>query len=279
MTDTFDGVVVTPPVEQAPGQQPVATTTGDGFLVGTEPSSAAERQAFAQQQAAANQQGRTFTVEEIEKARAEERDKVMKRQAKLEAEAAELRKSVEELAAQRQAEEDAKAAAEAERLRLLDEAEKEKMTTKEYVKSVEQKFQEQFNEMREREERAQILLEQERQIHALAEYRAQRLADPEIQSNMIPDLAVYVGGNTAEEIDASIALALERSASIVRQVQEEQQTARRVAPGVSPYAPATGPIDESQQPRVLTNEQLAALSPAEYARLRPQLLPQARPQR
>jgi hypothetical protein len=96
---------------------------------------------------------------------------------------------------------------------------------------------------------------------------------------MIPELAVFVGGNTQEEIDASINLALEKSAAIVAQVQAEQQNARRAAPGVLPYAPSSGPIDESQQPRVMSNEQLAALTPAEYARLRPQLLPQARPQR
>lgn len=262
----------------AAGQPPTAQTTGDGFLVGTEPSEINARRTFEAQQAA-GQQGQVFTADQVEKFRQEERDKVMKRLEKSDAASAEMRKQVEELTAARKLEEDAKSAAEAEKARLEEEATNDKLSTKEYVRKMETDFQGRFEQMETDRKNAEALLDKERQFHALSDYRTQRLSDPEIMQNLIPHLTQYIGGSTQEEIDASIQLALQTSAGIVAEVQGEQQRQRQAAPGVSSYAPATGPIDESTQPRQLTPQQIAAMPMQEYARYRDQLLSQARPPR
>lgn len=277
MSDT--GIVVDPSKgdagQQAP--QPTAQNTGDGFIVGAEPSAINERKTFEQQQAA--QQGRTFSTEEVERIRSEERDKVMKRNEKIAAELAETRKQVEELAAQRKAEEDARAAAEAERQRLEEEALKEKMSAKEMIHKVESDMQQKFEEMARREQEAQLLLQKEREHFALVEYRNQRLADPEVAAQLAPQLHRFVGGNTQEEIDASITAAIESSQSIMGEVQQALQHQRQTAPGVTTYAPSQGPVDPGQATWQPSLKELQDMSPSEYAKWRPQLLAQARPPR
>ena len=56
------------------------------------------------------------------------------------------------------------------------------------------------------------------------------------------------------------------------QIQAYQQQYRQQAPGVAPTSPSTGPMEQQGSQQTLSAQQIAALSDAEYARLRPQLL-------
>lgn len=225
-------------------------------------------------------QTRTFTVEDLEKARREEKEKVYSR---LEQEA-QQRKALEDqvqslLAAQAEreaAEREARERAEAEARAKAE----EEMSAKELLAQREREFNERIQQTQTEwekkfeqiaQERAQerAILEKEKEMASLAAYAQQRVA--EAKDEIAPQLLDFITGNSKEEIDASIERAKAKSAEIAAAIQENLVQQRAAQRGVSPtgYAPV-GPMEMGDQTRQYSPEDIANMSLEEYAKFRQQ---------
>jgi len=271
MTDS-NNLTITPDTGGGNNQtyQPNTGGTGNGFITGVQPPaqvttpqqpgqqlSPAELELLTQRAAQAvapaiQQQGETLTD-------------MQQRMAAMQAEIDAARTAREEAEAQAAAAEQARL--DAERI-----ANEQNMSATELVGQVRAEMQEQFNALQERAAASEALLERERRFNALQEYRANRLADPEIAAAVMPHLHPYIQGTTEQEIEEAIARAAQTSSSIVGEFQAYQQQYRQQAPGVSPTAPSTGPMEQQMSQQALSAKEIAALSDAEYARLRPALM-------
>ena len=221
---------------------------------------------------------RTFSAEDIERARQEEKDKVYQRleqerrqRESFEAEVAQYREREEqrqkdEAERQRQADEEARKQAEAEMSakQLLEERERD--WNKRFEDS-QASFEERLNQINQEREAERALLEKERELSALQAYAQQRVAEE--NDNIAPQLRDFVTGNTQEEIDASIESIKAKSAELAEAAQNAFQQARSRMPGVSPtgYTP-TGPMAYEGGSRTYSAQDIQNMDMAEYAKLR-----------
>jgi len=81
-----------------------------------------------------------------------------------------------------------------------------------------------------------------------------------------------INGNTKEEIENSIAVLKEKSASISSSVQQAMQVAKQQMVGVSITAPASGPLDNDSSQQMYTPDSIGEMSMADYAKQRAKLL-------
>ena len=82
-----------------------------------------------------------------------------------------------------------------------------------------------------------------------------------------PELIDFIGGNTAEEIDQSVAVLQSKTAAIMESVASAAQAARQALPGVRVTNPA-GPLDNQSAQQQFTPEVVQRMTPAEYAKNR-----------
>lgn len=223
----------------------------------------------------------TFTAEDIERARQQEKDKLYPT-------IQSLQERVETLAA-----------AEEERQRLADEAEaarqraeeaerQAEMSATERVTEVENRFAAQLAELQAERERDKALFEQEQRLANLRQYAQQQLAaNAEQIMPALRDLVLDQMGNpvgvvqgTQEEVDRQVALAIQKSGEILASVQEAQAPAgfpQQVPPpqqyqGASITAPVHGPLDTQTGQQTITPEQIRDMPMSEYAAQRERLL-------
>jgi DNA repair exonuclease SbcCD ATPase subunit len=174
-----------------------------------------------------------------------------------------------EAAAQRQAEE----AAEAQR--------RAEQTALERVQELENARQADNQRWQDELARRDTLLLHERRLSDLTAARSRLLA--EAGDTVMPHLHQYVTGNTEDELRASIAAAQQTSEQIANDAREamasqQQQAvaswrATPTATVTQPVAAGMDPVNEGMgQQQGMTLDELAALTPQDYARLRPQLL-------
>lgn len=258
-------------------------TAPEGDII-TVPKDAPQVEKFVED-AMAKSTGKTFTEDEVEKIRQQEKDKMYKR-----LEDADVRvKSMEEqmalIAAEREearkiAEE--KAAKEAE---LLRQREIEELSAKELllkkedefnqrISMVEQEWQGRLAEIESQRQAQEALLEKERQLQELEHYRNQRLQQE--QESIIPELIDLVAGSSKEEIEQSISVLRERSSAIIESIQQataQQQGRLRGAPVT---APPVGPMETQTEYQQLTADDIRNMSMEQYAKMRDRLL-NARP--
>jgi hypothetical protein len=211
----------------------------------------------------------TFTREEIlafvERARQEEKDKLypqmedMSARIKVFEDEAEL---VRQQEAERLAQE-----AEADRLRQLEEA-----SVSERWQATEEKWQSQFDEMKNALEMEKALRQKETQYAQLADYKGRRLA--EMADQIDPRFHDYIMGNTPEEIEAALYQAAAKTEEIGQEIQELRQTQRREVgmpisgmPEVTPEQ--LGNVTGRQE---YSAADIANMDMASFAQLRPQLL-------
>jgi DNA repair exonuclease SbcCD ATPase subunit len=207
--------------------------------------------------------GKTFTADDIAKARKEEKDKLYSR----------IESMDEELKKMRAEREEREKALKEQQKKEADEAKKkaeEEMTAKQLLEQKEQEWEARFQQLQQDRERDQAILAQERQFAAVMDYRANRMAEE--ADNILPELIDLVGGNTQEEIEASIARLRERTEKIVGNVQAAQQQARREMPGTKVTAPPTGPVENQPGYETLSADDIRNMDMATYAKRREQLL-------
>ena len=120
-----------------------------------------------------------------------------------------------------------------------------------------------------------LLLQHERDVSELRDYIRARV-DAEGDAIM-PDLADFIGGDTKEAVEVSIANVKARSASILEGVRSVQTAQRAATPGASVTAGNIGFEDASGSTETLTAEQIRdlPLSDPRWAALRAKYIPRS----
>ncbi|MEV4454348.1 hypothetical protein [Microbispora sp. NPDC049633] len=214
-------------------------------------------------------QGRLFTAEEVERFRAQERDKLHR---ELETTRSQLNDVTSKLSSWEQER------AEAQRLR--EEAERkaaeEKMTAAELIEARQKEWEQRFAQLEQERAQERAILEQERRFSALQAYVQRRVREE--SDSIAPELIDLVNGNTEEEVEASITTLKAKTESILQNLQSAAAGVAPAAPprGVSPagYA-ATGPLETDSVQQQLSEDAIRSMSMAEYAKVRGSLLGQA----
>lgn len=212
----------------------------------------------------------SFTAEDIERARQQEKDKLYDRLSKNEEQ---LKKIQSEQEKRLEVETKARKAAEE-----LAEAERQKtMTFEQKLAEAEQTWNHKLAGVEEQVAQGAALLEAERRFQALAKFRETRLSEE--SEEIMPELHYTVAGSTEEEIESAISRAKETTASILSQVQQSQANqqqaaviARQQSRGTTVTAPPVGPMENQTGQETFTAEDIRAMDIATYAKYRDSLL-------
>lgn len=224
---------------------------------------------------------RSFSADDIAKARQEEKDKLYNRINDWETKGKTWENQIAELTADREkavkkaAEDAAKSAREA--------AEKQwnESDAKSLLAQAEKTWESKFEEMGNALALKDAVLAKEQAMHALSSYINSKV-NAAVQNNEIaPELADFVRGNNEDEVNASLEFVKSKSAEIATAVgaavsQQQPPAAPPVPMGVSTagYTPM-GPTETAGGSRTLTNEDIKNMSIDEYAKLRAHLVPGA----
>jgi hypothetical protein len=260
------GDTITVPTGQNSGQpDSTFTSTGDGIITGVEPAKT-PAQIAAQQNAAPqqNQQPQTngerlFTANEVEEFRKQEKDKVYGRLSSMEDELNKLRTEREaELAAKDEAEREAEEAAR--------KAAEEEMDVRSLLHQTREEFERELEQVRNQAAVAEAMLQKERELQQLMAYREDAIRSH--GDRLVPEIIDFISGDTPEQIDASVRDAIERSERIVQGALAAQQQHLQGMRGTRTTVPAVGPLEEQQEQRQLSDQDIRNMSLSEYAQVR-----------
>ena len=262
---TPDAVVLPPTAERAPEKTDVTDTA---FDIGSEESAPS----------------RTFSEEDVERIRTQEKDKMYKR-----LEDSDLRvKALEEQLTTLSTESDsakteaarlAKAESDALRKREEEELSAKELITKretefdEKLKVVETEWEGRLAKIEEERATQDAMLEKERRFRELEVYYQRRMTEE--SEYIIPELRDLISGTTEEEIETSIAVLKERSSAILESIQQSTQPSGLRGSPVT--APPVGPMEtQMDQQQTLTAEDIRDMPMEQYMQMRDRLL-KARP--
>lgn len=129
-----------------------------------------------------------------------------------------------------------------------------------------------FRRIAEERQIEQAVFAREREFSSQSEYRTTAIAAR--QDEIMPQLRDLVAFGGKEDVDRSIEDMIARSHGVITDVQTAQQQAWTGQRGVSPTAPAAGPLENNldSQPKQLSAQDIASMSVADYARNRGALL-------
>jgi len=212
----------------------------------------------------------SYTADDLAKAREQEKAKVYPQLEKMKAELASLKKKAEDDAAREAEKAAARAAKKAEEEAKQKQKAEEELSVKELLAKKEQEFQAQLDTERLEREKAFALLEKERQFAELMNYRSQRLEQE--RDTIVPELIDLIQGNSKDEVEQSISLLKEKSASILASAQAAMQSAKQQMAGTRITAPASGPLDNDSEQTSYTPDSVRDMSMADYAKQRAKLL-------
>ena len=211
-----------------------------------------------------------YSADDLAKAREQEKAKLYPQMEKMKEELATLKKAREEEAAKEAEREAKRVAKEAEKAAKAKQKEEEELSVKELLSKKEQEWESRLEAERLERERAFAMLEKEREFQELNNYRQGRLEQE--RDNIVPELIDLISGNTKDEVEQSISMLKEKSASISSSVQQAMQTAKQQMAGTRITNPAAGPLDNDSSQQSLTPDSIRDLSMAEYAKQRAKLL-------
>jgi hypothetical protein len=214
--------------------------------------------------------GSVYSADDIAKAREQEKAKLYPQMEKMKEELLSLKKAREEQAA-KEAEREQRNAEELVRKEAQKKEEEEsELSFKDLLKKKEQEFQSQLESERLERERAFALLDQERKFQELMTYRQQRVEQE--RENIVPELIDLIDGNTADEVEQSIAMLKEKSVRILSSAQQAMQSARQQMAGTRITNPAAGPLDNDSEQKTYSPDSIREMSLADYAKQRAKLL-------
>jgi len=214
--------------------------------------------------------GSVYSADDIAKAREQEKAKLYPQMEKMKEELSSLKKAREEQAA-KEAEREQRNAEELVRKEAQKKEEEEsELSFKDLLKKKEQEFQSQLEAERLERERAFALLEQERKFQEVMNYRQQRVEQE--RENIVPELIDLIDGNSADEVEQSIAMLKEKSARILSSAQQAMQSARQQMAGTRITNPAAGPLDNDSEQKSYSPDSIREMSLADYAKQRAKLL-------
>jgi len=256
--------VVVPPAQEAVDTSEVVDTA---FAVGTEEAAAS----------------RTFTEDDVEKIRQQEKDKLYKRLEDsdgrvktLEDQLSTLSNESEETKAE--AARLAKAESDALRRREDEELSAKELITKretefdEKLKVVETEWEGRLAKIEEERASQEAMLEKERRYRELETYLGRRMVEEE--EYIIPELRDLASGTTEDEIDNSIAILKDRSSAILESIQQSTQPSGLRGSPVT--APPVGPMETQTEQQTLSAEDIRNMPMEQYMQMRDRLL-KARP--
>lgn len=209
----------------------------------------------------------------LNRARQQEKDKLYGRFETQGNEITEMRSRLDEIAAAREAAENAKAEAEAAAQAVKDKADKDKaeaeMSAKAYADERSRELLEQLEAMREESARKDAVFEREREFNELMAYRGQAMSAA--SDDIAPELIDLVTGNTREEVDASVELLKGKTQQILEAAQAAMAGNAPPRP-VSPTGrPNTDPFG-GDATKTYSVDDLKNMPLNEYAAIRTQLL-------
>ena len=256
--------VVVPPAQEATDTSEVVDTA---FAVGTEEAAAS----------------RTFTEDDVEKIRQQEKDKLYKRLEDSDGRVKSLEDQLSTLSNESEvskAEAARLAKAESDALRKREEEElsaKELITKRETefdekLKVVETEWEGRLAKIEEERASQEAMLEKERRYRELETYLGRRMVEEE--EYIIPELRDLASGTTEEEIDNSIAILKDRSSAILESIQQSTQPSGLRGSPVT--APPVGPMETQTEQQTLSAEDIRNMPMEQYMQMRDRLL-KARP--
>lgn len=228
-----------------------------------------------------------FSEDDVEKIRQQEKDKMYKRLEDADSRVKSMEEQMSIIAAEREEarrEADLRAQKEQD---LIREREVNELSAKELLlkredefnsklNQIEQDYKTRFEAIEAQRQQQEALLEKERSLQELNSYRQRRVSEE--QENIIPELIDFVTGNSADEIENSIAVLRERSNAIIESIQQATAQTQGRLRGVSPTAPPIGPMDTQTEYQQLTAEDIRNMPMEQYAKMRERLM-NARPNR
>ena len=255
---------VVPPAQEATDTSEVVDTA---FAVGTEEAAAA----------------RTFSEDDVEKIRQQEKDKLYKRLEDSDRRVKSLEDQLSTLSDESEvskAEAARLAKAESDALRKREEEElsaKELITKRETefdekLKVVETEWEGRLAKIEEERASQEAMLEKERRYRELETYLGRRMVEEE--EYIIPELRDLASGTTEEEIDNSIAILKDRSSAILESIQQSTQPSGLRGSPVT--APPVGPMETQTEQQTLSAEDIRNMPMEQYMQMRDRLL-KARP--
>lgn len=260
---------------------------GDIITIPTDKGDAPAVEEFVEK-AMKSANSKTFTEDEVEQIRKQEKDKLYKRLEEADSRVKSMEEQLSLLAEDREAarkEAEERAAKETE---LIRQRELEEMSAKELllkkedefnqrINTVEQEWQARLAEIESQRQAQEALLEKERQLQAIDHYRQARIQQE--QENIIPELIDLVAGNTEDEIEQSISVLRERSSAIIESIQQATAASQSRLRGAPVTAPPIGPMETQMEQQTLSAEDIRNMPMDQYTKLRERLLNSARSQR
>lgn len=212
---------------------------------------------------------RTFTADEMAKARKEEKDKLYPELDAMKKQWAEAQKTLEEIKVQRQAELDEIARKQQEKEAALQAKKEDEMSAKalmeQRLSETQREFEEKIAAIQAERDQERVLREKERAYNELVDYRTAALT--QAGQTVAPQFYDFIQGETQDQIDAAIARAQQSTKSILDEVTQAQRTPQ--PRGVSPTGyTVSGPLDSLTGTKQYTNEDINNMSMAEYAEFR-----------
>jgi len=214
-----------------------------------------------------------FTAEQLEAARKQEKDKVYDRLKKAEDQAAEFQQELKRLSEAENAREAAAKQQREEADEVARKAAEAKLSAEELITKRAAEWDAEKEQFKKDMEAERAFMNKERQLFELQAYTQQVVAQAIANQQLAEDFVDYIGGNTKEEIDASLTKAIQKTANIVASMtgQTPVNPGQGRPTGVAPtgFGPS-GPLDNLTGQRTYTAEQINAMSMEEFAAYRKQ---------
>ncbi|MCC3766060.1 hypothetical protein [Streptomyces sp. UNOC14_S4] len=233
-----------------------------------ETSEAAIAQSPVQADAHADTPTRTYTDDDLERARKQEKDKLYSRMSAQEKMLTQLQ---EELATQRAAREAEQKAKDEAAQKAAEEAEakrKAELSAKALVEEQRHEFEARLAAMEEQRQKEQELYAKERAWQELQQYKTEAIAAA--QNDIAPELLDLIAGDDKPTVDASIEAMKAKSAQIAASVQQAQVQARANMRGTSATGYGVGSGGIVGEVQELSAEQIRNMPMAEYVKRRTQ---------
>lgn len=208
-----------------------------------------------------------FTAEQVEAIRQQEKDKLYDKLSKQDDLINGFKTQLETLNADKQQRDAAIAKAQSDAEEARRREEESKLTAQQIVDQRETEMKRQQEEFQRNMDFKIAAMQKEQDFLRLQSFIQRRVAEEMKNDTIIPDLVEYIGGETEEEVEASITKAKEKTANIVNGAAGLSSGTPNPG-GVSPTGGPSGPLDSITGPRQYSKEEIAAMPMSEYAKFR-----------
>jgi hypothetical protein len=212
----------------------------------------------------------SFTADDLQKARAQEKEKLYPQVEKLKEELTLLKQRELEREAEEARRKEDRKKREAEAAKKKKEEEEAELGVRDLLQKKEEEWQTQLEAERSEREKAFALLDQERRFQALQNFRSMRLEQE--RESIIPELIDMIQGNDENEIEQSISALKDKSAKIFDSVAQAGVQSRKDMVGARVTVPASGPLDNDSEQRSYSPNDITNMSMQDYAKNRAKLL-------